>query len=102
RVGCARPTPGLALPAGWRLEQATVGPAATCPTRWGARLAGEITGTISWAELQPGSTSYPTRANADLTVTAPASDGGAAVSERIEGRAIDVIPACDSGVDACW
>ncbi len=101
-VGSAQPTPGLDLPAGWRLEGATVGPAATCPTRWGTPLAGEITGTISWAELLPGSTSYPARANADVTVTTPASDGGAAVSERIEGRAINVTPACDSAVDACW
>jgi hypothetical protein len=101
-VASAQPTPGLDLPAGWRFERATVGPAASCPTRWGAPLAGEITGAIGWADLRPGSSSHPARANADVTVTAPASDGGAAVSERIEGRAIDVTPACDSVVDACW
>ena len=94
----AQPTPGLDVPAGWQLDRATVGPAASCPTRGGAALAGEISGTISWADLRPDVSGYPARANADVTVMAPASDGGATASERLAGRAIDVTPGCDSAV----
>jgi hypothetical protein len=97
----AQPTPGLEVPPRWQLDRVTVGPAASCPTRGGAALAGEISGTISWAELRPDPSGYPARANADVTVTVPASDGGATASERVAGRAVDVTPACDSAVNLC-
>ena len=97
----AQPTPGLALPAGWQLERVTAGPASSCPMRNGTPVAGQVTGTVSWADLRPGSSSYPASANVDVTLTFPANDAGASPMERIEGQNVDVLPSCDSAVNQC-
>ena len=96
-----QPTPGLTLPAGWQLERVTAGPASSCPTRTGTPVAGQVAGTISWAELRPAPSTYPARANVDVTLTLPANDAGASSMERIEGQNVDVLPACDSASNQC-
>ena len=97
----AQPAPGLVLPAGWQLERVTAGPASSCPTRNGTSIAGEVSGTVNWAELRPGSSNYPARANVDVTLKFPASDAGASAMERIEGHYVDVLPSCDGAVNQC-
>jgi hypothetical protein len=101
RASPGQPTPGLSLPAGWYLERVTVGPASSCPTRNGTPVAGEVTGTVTWAVPRPGSSNYPARANINVTLTLPANDAGASSVERIEGEDVDVLPACDSASNQC-
>lgn len=98
----AQPTPGLVLPAGWELERVTAGPASSCPSRNGTVFAAEVTGRVSWAQLRPGSSNYPSHADVDLTLAAPASDAGVSATERIEGQSVSVLASCDVLQDQCF
>ena len=88
------PTPGLALPEGWRLERATAGPGSDCPARFGAVAASAVTGNVRWADTGSVFPGYPNHVDLDVLLSFPADDAGAGGSERLNAANVDVQGGC--------
>jgi hypothetical protein len=84
--------PDLALPANFRLEGASAGPASACPSRVAQAVpATQITGAVSQVA---GGLGTPTSVSVDVTLSFAPNDAGAPPAERLSAGYVDVQSAC--------
>lgn len=88
-------TPGVTLPADWRLSAATVADnMGSCPSRMQSELQARVTGTIEWARPGADASIFPSAVNVDVTLSFEPGDAAVPASESIVAQNLVVDSNC--------